>query len=128
QAALVVGQPPSFTGIAEVADELERIQVVHEAGLGLPCQLEQLSRGDGDPFSEIPGWDLQFLNHLSRFELHLPDGRVTNLARAFIKKAVAKFQALRECGWVVRIRPHNRESRNWRLRAWRRECLGLPDQ
>src|SRR5262249_10345636 len=115
ESRVIVSESPAFAEIAEVADQLERLQVIDHAGLCLPRELEQFAGCEGNPLSEVSGIDLQLLDNFPGFQFDASNRRLACLTCALVKKAVAKLQPLSKRRGVVRVGIDNCVARNRRL-------------
>ena len=105
-------QPPTLARIRKRLDLLERRQVVDEARLRLPRELDQGLAPDDDALAEVALVERRTLQDLAGLEAHLADGRLPVEARAFVQHAVEIHEALRERRPVVRVHLDNFVGRN----------------
>ena len=64
-------EPPSFTGVGESTKQLEVACAVDESYLRLPCELDEFIPEQRDAFAEELWRQVNWFNHLSRFETNL---------------------------------------------------------
>src|SRR5258708_6656015 len=135
-ARAVVRDPPALALVIEGLPLLERGDVVDEADLRLPCDLDQRAVPVGDALAEILRAERLALNDLARFQLDLPDARAPVEAGAFVEEPVSEDEALRKRFAIVRKRAdhlvavgrHGRLARSHLARLACPLCRDEPDR
>ena len=80
----VVRDAPALTAVTKRLRLLERREIVDEADLGSPRELNQGTLPVGDAFAEVLRIERLHLHDLARFELHLANARPAVEARPFV--------------------------------------------
>ena len=70
QALAIVGQPPALRGIGEAIKRSERVSVVDQGGVLLPCQLNDAFIDEGDAFGEEVGGHIFLLQNDAILQIH----------------------------------------------------------
>src|SRR5579871_430901 len=103
----ILREAPSFSGIHELAFGSETGQIVDEAQLVFPGQLQQAIFPVNDAFAEILLRNLPFFEHFAGFELHLADRGFSPQAGALVHRSVEIEESLCVGLRIMRIRMHD---------------------
>jgi hypothetical protein len=98
-----VGEPPTFARIRKAALQFESGAVIHESGLTLISELNEVRTPARQAFGKILGKQRVLLERASGLDVNLSEGGSPGETRTFEKKAVEKGQALCVGRRVVRI-------------------------
>ena len=103
----VIGHAPAFTWITEASQYAKTRLVVDEAGLRLPCELQNLLIENRDAFAKKRLRHVEILHNPAGVEIDLPQRRAADQTGSLVEKPIAILETLGECRPVVRINLHH---------------------
>src|ERR1700729_3276304 len=98
----VLGQSPPLTGVLKGRTQIEAVEIVDEAGLVFPGQLDHLIFRDHDTFTKVFWIEVPLAHDGTGIQSDLSDPGLSASAGAFIEKTLVVKQPLGERIRVVR--------------------------